>query len=401
MDRLLDEAGVGALAITSRSVRDPYLAPFLNGGRLGHALLIAARGRRPLLGFLSPMERDEAARSGLDLLTPEALDVQRHARDGASPDELWANVLERALHLAELAPAAGPVALTGTMPAGILAGVCSRLAGPGWSFVPGEALADRYRKGKSRAQVEAIRRASDGMSAAMRRVASTLASASIGADGDLSVGDDPLRVGDLRSAVAQTLAAHGLEQPEGNIIAPAEEGAVPHTVGTDGRRLRAGESLVVDIFPRGEMYSDCTRTFCVGDPPPELARGYRSVLQALEGAERSARAGVSGWTLHKEVCEGFERDGHRTPLSHPGTERGYVHGLGHGVGFELHELPSFREHAPEEEGLLEAGDVLTLEPGLYEPDGGWAVRVEDLYVVGEDGVTSLTPLPRDLDPRRW
>ncbi|MEM8998364.1 MAG: hypothetical protein AAGF23_26505, partial [Acidobacteriota bacterium] len=135
LDRLLDEAGVEALAIASRCVRDPYLAPFLNGGRLGHALLVAARGQRPLLGFLSPMERDEAGRSGLELLTPDALDVQRHARDGASPDELWANVLERALHLAELAPTAGPVALTGTMPAGILAGVCSRLAGAGWSFV--------------------------------------------------------------------------------------------------------------------------------------------------------------------------------------------------------------------------------------------------------------------------
>ncbi|MEM8996515.1 MAG: M24 family metallopeptidase, partial [Acidobacteriota bacterium] len=162
-----------------------------------------------------------------------------------------------------------------------------------------------------------------------------------------------------------------------------------------------GESLVVDIFPRGEMYSDCTRTFCLGEPPPELARGYGAVLRALEGAERGARAGASGWTLHREVCEGFERAGYRTPLSHPGTERGYVHGLGHGVGFELHELPSFREHAPVHEGLLESGDVLTLEPGLYEPDEAWAVRIEDLYVVGDGGVTSLTPLPRDLDPRRW
>ncbi|MEM1179281.1 MAG: Xaa-Pro peptidase family protein [Acidobacteriota bacterium] len=401
LDRLLDEAGVEALVITSRSVRDPYLAPFLGGGRLGYALLVAARGRRPLLGFLSPMERDEAARSGLDLLPPDQLDVQRYSRDGAAPDALWAGVLERALQWAELSASAGPVALAGTMPAGILAGVCRRLAAVGWHFEPGEAIADRYRKVKSAAQLESIRSASEGTSAAMRRVASMLAESAADPDGALTLGGEPLRVGTLRSAVAQTLAAHHLEQPEGNIIAPAEEGAVPHTVGTDSRQLRAGESLVVDIFPRGEMFSDCTRTFCVGEPSPELDRGYRAVLAALEHAEGRAAPGTSGWQLHSEVCDLFEAAGYRTSASHRGTERGYVHGLGHGVGFELHELPSFREHAEDGEGALEVGDVLTLEPGLYEPDERWAVRLEDLYAVEGDGVRSLTPLPRHLDPRRW
>jgi Xaa-Pro aminopeptidase len=79
-----------------------------------------------------------------------------------------------------------------------------------------------------------------------------------------------------------------------------------------------------------------------------------------------------------------------------------VHGLGHGVGYELHELPSFKESASPEDGRLEPGDVVTLEPGLYEPGpGGFGVRLEDLFVVRPEGLDCLTPLPYDLDPRGW
>ena len=101
------------------------------------------------------------------------------------------------------------------------------------------------------------------------------------------------------------------------------------------------------------------------------------------------------------VCEAFTARGYATPLSEPGTLQGYVHGLGHGVGFELHESPSFKRHA-EEEGRLEIGDVLTLEPGLYDPDPatGFGIRLEDLVHLDE-APENLTPLPYDLDPRAW
>ena len=87
-------------------------------------------------------------------------------------------------------------------------------------------------------------------------------------------------------------------------------------------------------------------------------------------------------------------------MTHPGTTTGYVHGLGHGVGYVLHEYPSFRKQAGAE-GVLGEGDAITLEPGLYSPEEGWAVRVEDLYVVTPGGPRNLTAMPRDLDPRAW
>jgi Xaa-Pro aminopeptidase len=124
------------------------------------------------------------------------------------------------------------------------------------------------------------------------------------------------------------------------------------------------------------------------------------VRQALEEAHGAVAAGRRGWELQLATCRRFEARGYATALSTPDTVQGYLHGLGHGVGFELHEYPSFREAAGEE-GTLEEGDLLTLEPGLYDPAAGWGVRLEDLVALGPDGPENLTPLPCALDPVAW
>ncbi|MCP3958039.1 MAG: aminopeptidase P family protein [bacterium] len=343
------------------------------------------------------MERDEAARGGLDLFTPEELDVERWARGGADPPTLLGNVLSRALHLMELAPA--QLALAGQESAGVVRGVCALLEGEGWSFQPGEQIVYRLRKCKTPEQLEGIRLAANGAGAALRLVGELLAAASE-RDGELWLGAERLRVARLRREIASVMPEHGLEQPDGNIVAPGADGAVPHSIGDDQRVLVPRESLVVDLYPRGELFADCTRTFCVGEPPEPLAAAHAAVVEALALARERTRPGIRGWDLQRNVCRHFEAAGYPTPISHRGTTRGYVHGLGHGVGYEVHEEPSFKEEAGDD-GLLEAGDVVTLEPGLYEPEAGWAVRLEDLYALGEDGVENLTPLPTELDPRAW
>ncbi|MEM6792533.1 MAG: M24 family metallopeptidase [Acidobacteriota bacterium] len=400
IDALLEERGLQALVLASRSFRDPSIAPLLGGGRVSYSLAVIAPGRPARLGYISPMEREEAKKSRLPLLTPEDLEVGRHSQLCTDPADFWAAVIHRALYLCELPPP-GALALAGSLPLGLAGSLCRQLEAEGWRVSAGEPLADRLRKAKTDHQLAAIRRAALGTMEAFREVAGRLARATADTDGALVSDGEPCTVGSLRRLIARVLADHQLEQPEGNIVAPAEEGAVAHSIGTDSRRLRAGESLVVDIFPRGDLFADCTRTFCVGPPGDGLARGYRRVRENLEAADAAAQAGVSGWTLQQQACAFFERAGEETPISHPGTQRGYVHGLGHGVGYEVHELPSFREQATESEGTLEAGDVITLEPGLYRPDEGWAVRLEDLYLVNDSGVENLTPLPRDLDPRAW
>ncbi len=397
----LEALGCEALLVLARSARDTDLAPFVGDVHLHSAFLIARPGAPAQLGFLSPMEREEAAATGLRLLTPEQLEVGRHARRGSSEEELVAEVVATGLSLAEVPP--GRIAIGGFPAAGVVHAVAQRLATEGFQLVSGRSVLRRLRKCKSPTHLDQIRRAAAGVEKALRSVAALLAAATV-REQELWFEGERLRVGRVRGQVAMELAASGLDQPEGNIVAPGAQGGVPHTAGDDVSVLRPGESLIVDLYPRAGLFADCTRTFCVGEPPTALRVAHDLVLKALRQAHRSCRPGRTGWELQTETCDFFSASGYPTPLHQPGTERGYVHGLGHGVGFELHELPTFREVATSE-GTIEVGDVLTLEPGLYEPhpaEGvGFGVRLEDTVLVGADGVSVLTELPYDLDPRRW
>jgi Xaa-Pro aminopeptidase len=397
----LEERGCEALLVLARSSQDPDLAPFVGDVHLGECQLVVPRGGAPRLAYLTPMERDEAAATGLPLITPEQLDMARWQNEAAEPADQMAWVAEKALEISGIAP--GRVALAGHGQAGVIQAAFSSLARKGWTWVAGNPVVLAVRKSKSAAELVGIRAAAEGVAAALRRVASRLAAASI-REGELWLEGERLTVARLRSEVGQVLAAQGLEQPKGNILAPGEEGGVPHSTGTPDRVLRAGESLIVDLFPRGALFADCTRTFCVGEASPDLRRAHALVFAALERAHLRARPGVRGWELQEEVCGLFEAEGLPTPISTPGTDRGYVHNLGHGVGFDLHEQPIFRKAAGAE-GVLRQGDVFTLEPGLYEPGisdgGGFGVRLEDLVYLGPEGLENLTPLPYDLDPRAW
>jgi Xaa-Pro aminopeptidase len=401
----LDELGCNALLVLAGSALDTDLACFLPGpAHLGECLLVVPRGEEPRLAYLNPMEREEAAATGLSLLTPGDLEVLRWAGEQPEPAPFLARVAERALELCRVPR--GRVALAGHGPAGTLQGACALLGAAGWTLVPGNALVLGARKRKEPSEVGEIREAAEAACAGLRAVARLLAAAAPDGTGsrELWLEGERLRVRRLGAEVGRLFAERGLEQPRGNIIAPAEEGAVPHSSGTPDRVLLAGESLIVDVFPRGRLFADCTRTFCVtapGQSPPEpLKKSHAAVLAALEEVSLRSAPGVRGWDLQEVVCNRFDAEGYPTPISAPGTTRGYVHNLGHGVGLELHEFPTFKR-ASGAEGVLREGDVFTLEPGLYDPEAGWAVRLEDLFYLGPDGLESMTPLPYDLDPRAW
>jgi Xaa-Pro aminopeptidase len=394
----LEEQGCDALLVLARSSQDTDLAPFVGSVHLGESQLVLPKGGPARLAFLTPMERDEAAATGLHLITPEQLDLTRWQNEAAEPDVQMAWVAEKALALSGVSP--GRVALAGHGQAGVLQAACAALTRKGWTWVPGNALVRAARKRKTPAEVAGIRATAEGVAAAMRRVAARLAAAVPGEDGELWLEGERLTVARVRAEAGQILAARGLQQPKGNIVAPGDEGGVPHSQGTEERVLRAGESLVVDLYPLGTLFADCTRTFCVGEPSAALRHAHALVLAALERAHLRARPGVRAWDVQEEVCGLFEAEGFPTPISDPATTRGYVHNLGHGVGFDLHEQPIFRKVSGAE-GVLREGDVFTLEPGLYDPAEGYGVRLEDLVHLGPDGLESLTPLPYDLDPRTW
>jgi Xaa-Pro aminopeptidase len=417
----LAEMGCQALLVVAQSASDPDLAPFLAvPAHLGAALLVAPRGRQPRLAYLVAMERDEAAAAGLPLVTPEEMEVLRAASEAPEPAANLAWVIGRALAASGVTP--GRVALAGLAPAGEIYAACAALARHGWEWVAGNELVRQVRKRKTASEVSAIRQAAAAAMDVLRAVAGCLAAASAvepaatapqdaapaapASSAELWLDGRPLTIGRLRTAAARRMADHGVEQARGNILAPGDEAGVPHSAGSDGRVLRSGEPLIVDLFPRGAwrdrppLFADCTRTLCAGEPPPAVVRAHEALLRALAKARSLAVPGARGWDLQEAVCLQLEEAGYATPLHHPDTTTGYVHNLGHGIGYELHELPIFRKVAGAE-GVLAEGDVFTLEPGLYDPAAGYGVRLEDLCYLGPGGLEVLTPLPYDLDPRRW
>jgi Xaa-Pro aminopeptidase len=202
-----------------------------------------------------------------------------------------------------------------------------------------------------------------------------------------------LTVEQLRRVAGMTLAEHGAVPHDMTIIAPGPQGTDLHGAGSGP--IPEGVPVIVDIFPKhleSGCWGDLTRTLCVGEPPEELQRWHRDVREAQRRATEAVRPGVTGDELNRVAMDWFASQGHAT--RHDGeVEEGFKHPLGHGVGLEVHEAP-WLDHGGE---ALVAGDVITIEPGLYR-DGFGGCRLEDLVLVTADGYELLTRAPYELAP---
>jgi len=165
------------------------------------------------------------------------------------------------------------------------------------------------------------------------------------------------------------------------IVGSGPNAAMPHHHPGE-RELDAGETVVVDLGARVDGYcSDCTRTFATGELPEELREAYEVCRNAQGAALAEVRAGADSQGLDAVARREIEGAGHEV-----------LHGLGHGVGLEVHELPVLRQTAA---GPLAAGNVVTVEPGVYLAGRG-GVRIEDLVVVTEDGCEVLSCFTKEL-----
>jgi Xaa-Pro aminopeptidase len=265
-------------------------------------------------------------------------------------------------------------------------GVADHLRAGGVELQPDPDAFVARRRSKTPAQVEGIRRAQAAADAAM----------AVGADliRELRPG---LTSEEVREAMQAACDELGCDLPDDVIVSHGAQAAVGHEPGHGP--IGAGEPVVVDIWPRdraSRCWADMTRTFCAGggEPPGELAEFWRLTRESLERVSSEVRAGADCQRLYGLACEPFEAAGRPTQRTkEPGTtlEEGFFHGLGHGVGLEIHERPGL-SRSPD---TLVAGDVITLEPGCYRKGFG-GCRLEDLVLVTEDGGELLTNFPYDL-----
>jgi Xaa-Pro aminopeptidase len=231
----------------------------------------------------------------------------------------------------------------------------------------------------------------------MARVVEILGSSAPKGDGLVFEGEE-LTAERVRAEVIATLRAHGCEG-EPPITSPGPQGAFVHELGTGP--VRPGESLIVDIFPthaETRFCADMTRTFCFGDAPERLRHMHATVREAVKRSTEAIRTGVNGKHVWEAACDVIEAGGYRTERSIPIGEtldEDFFHGLGHGVGVEVHEPPYMGLGGSPE---LAVGDVITVEPGVYRKGFG-GVRLEDMVVVTGDGCENLTQFDYELEIR--
>jgi Xaa-Pro aminopeptidase len=282
------------------------------------------------------------------------------------------------------------------VPGGFPLELADHLRAAGVAVAADRELFNARRRVKSTAELAGIRRAQESAEAGMRAAAALLRAAEPGAGG-LVVDGEQLTCERVKAVIDAAVSRAGGSLGDALIVSHGAQTAIGHELGSGP--IGAGEPVVIDLWPRDPdttCFADMTRTFVVGEVPNAIRRFHELTREALERSREGLRAGADAREIYGLACEPYEREGiptQRTKSPGEMLERGFYHSLGHGVGLEVHEAPVMGR-APD---TLVAGDVVTLEPGCYEPGIG-GCRLEDLVLVGEDGFETLTDFPYELEP---
>jgi Xaa-Pro aminopeptidase len=257
---------------------------------------------------------------------------------------------------------------------------------PETTFFPGRAVKSEYEI-HCLARVERLTRKS------MQQAETYLALCSVDNDGILRDTETGKKVksADVRRAIETFLIRHGA-MPAHTIVACGREGADPHNVGHGF--IRANQTIIIDIFPRHMTtgyWGDMTRTYVKGKASPEIRKLYNTVREGQDIGLSMVANDVDGMNIHQAITDYFDQQGFPTKKVR-GKQTGFFHGTGHGVGLEIHEAPRISTKSD----ILQTGQVVTVEPGLYYPSLG-AVRLEDMVVVRDNGCNNLTKHKRQLE----
>jgi Xaa-Pro aminopeptidase len=339
---------------------------------------------------IGSMEIPRLAALGMFELHPsEEYGIDELVRSGMSYPDVRAEVVVRAVKGLGVSSAVVPE----TFPLWL----ADRLRADGVELTVDREFFNDRRRVKTEAELAGIKRAQRAAEAGMDMFRDMLRRAEPNGDGTLSLDGEPLTVERAKGVIFQVYAANGASADD-IILAPGPQGAVGHDMGSGP--ISAGVPIVVDVWPRDNesfMFCDMTRTFVVGDVPEEIREWHGLCKQALDRAISEIRDGVDGRAIFDGTCEIFEAAGQPTQRTkEPGKtlSEGFFHGLGHGVGLEVHEQPGMGQASTKP---LKAGDVVTVEPGCYRQGFG-GVRLEDLVLVTEGGAQILTEYPYELEP---
>jgi len=399
LDTLMQARNLDAILVLGNADHNPPMYYLIGGGHVSNAVLFKKCGE-PAVIYCNAMEREEAAKSGLQVIPTRLSATETLLKD--TKDILEAQDIT-----------SGRVALYGIFDVGTTLALIDALkrAAPEIEFV-GEEKEDSLflyaMETKDEAEVERIRKVGKITSEVVGMVADYITSRDVRDDEVLLHEDgNPLTIRDVKSKIALWLAERGAVDVEGCIFAIGRDAGIPHSVGNPDDLLRLGQTIVFDIFPGeagGGYFYDFTRTWSLGYATPEAQKLYDEVQDVYDKVIDNVDLNVSFKEYQKMVCDEFNKNGHPTPMHTGGVlTEGYVHSLGHGLGLNVHERPWSR-HTANGDNLLKSGVVVTIEPGLYYPEKGMGVRIEDSYWVRPDGIVEkLAEYPYDfvLPMKKW
>jgi Xaa-Pro aminopeptidase len=372
-----------------------------NGVILGETLVIKRRGMPPVL-LAKPIEREVAQETGLAVILDTRYDfvglLKQHQGDLIPATVAYYHRIFEDLGIR------GRVGFYGMDDRGHAYALLQALAKglPEITIVSdlGVNLLTLARATKSAEEAARIREVGRRTIDIVRQTVAFLQTHTAGKDEILRKPEgEILTVGDVHLYIRRLIALAGLEDPEGFMFSTGRDAGVPHNKGTLSNPVAAwGEYIIFDIYPceaGGGYFFDMTRTFCLGYAPDAVKHiyGHSRLSGSHHGTSRNRPGDTSLSTDDLRVLPSTR------PRDHCGDSsalEGYIHSLGHGVGLDVHEAPTFSD-TPNNKACLQPGHVFTLEPGLYYPDQGMGCRLEDVMWIDEAGsIHNLTDYPYDL-----
>lgn len=403
IDALIKEQKIDALWVMGAMKHNADMVYFTGTQEVKSADLFKLAGKPPVVYHATSMEREEAAKSGLET----------HAFDTAMPLETYLKKHHGDLTAAmamrysdvfkDIGLSKGCVAVSGTAPVhfafSILTALKPMLPEIEFTSFLKDSVIQKSRMTKDPDEAARIRKMGLITTSVVGKVVDFLTSRKVENNHLVSEDGKPVTISTVKSRINLWLTELGAENPEETIFAIGRDAGIPHNTGNPDDKIELGKPIVFDIYPcekGGGYFYDFTRTWCLDYAPDEVQRLHDQVASVYHQITGTLEAGKPFKFYQEKTCQLFSAMGHATIADEPDITEGYVHSIGHGLGLDVHENP-FSGITATESDILIPGVVFTIEPGLYYPSKGMGVRIEDTVYLNPKGQFEiLADYPYDL-----
>ena len=394
IDSLMLNRNFDAIIVFGNADNNPPMTYLTGGGHVTGATLIKRRGQDAVL-FCNAMERDEAAKSKLDVHLYDEYPWQDLIIQAKGDPNLMGAL--RLKNILSDLMVNGRVGIYGHVDLGGMFGMLieAQKIIPFVEFI-GETRENSLflyaMETKDEIEVARIRQMGKVTTDVVGLTADFLTNCVVNAE-EILLKDDGslLKLGDVKAKINLWLAERQAVPSEGFIFSLGHDAGVPHSQGNPDDLMCLGKTIVFDIYPQepgGGYFYDFTRTWSLGYATQESQKLYNQVHNAYDRVVANLDMNTNFKDYQVMVCEIFEKEGHMTPRTQKAPLEGYIHSLGHGVGLNIHERPWSGLTASDDNRLV-PGVIFTIEPGLYYPEKDMGFRIEDTYWVRPDGNIEL------------